>query len=283
LTKVRSVLSTQASQMRLTAILTISLLGAIAPFAVAQQIAEAPVVAMIAPVDLPALADSTALPDSPGATLASSSSSPPDDSADSDGQNTTPARPTVLPRVKLVPADRTAPPQRATDKIVMGLRESVTPFSVLGWFFSAGWSHLIDSSPNYGTNSEAFAKRLGAASALASSRGIFSDSVLAPILHQDTRYYQLGPGHKLINRAIYAGTRPIIGKTDGGRTIPNYAFLLATGGSSGLTVTYYPEKNTSGGDVAKTFASSLGGAALGALINEFGGDVIQALHLSRNK
>jgi len=283
LTKVRSVLSTQASQMRLTAILTISLLGAIAPFSVAQQIAEAPVVVMIAPVDLPALADSTALPDSPGATLTSSSSSTPDDSADSDGQNTTPARPTVLPRVKLVPADRTAPPQRATDKIVMGLRESVTPFSVLGWFFSAGWSHLIDSSPNYGTNSEAFAKRLGAASALASSRGIFSDSVLAPILHQDTRYYQLGPGHKLINRAIYAGTRPIIGKTDGGRTIPNYAFLLATGGSSGLTVTYYPEKNTSGGDVAKTFASSLGGAALGALINEFGGDVIQALHLSRNK
>ena len=283
MTKVRSVLSTQASQMRLTAILTISLLGAIAPFSVAQQIAEAPVVAMIAPVDLPALADSTALPDSPGATLTSSSSSTPDDSADSDGQNTTPARPTVLPRVKLVPADRTAPPQTATDKIVMGLRESVTPFSVLGWFFSAGWSHLIDSTPNYGRNSEAFAKRLGAAAALSSSRNIFNDSVLGPMFHQDTRYYQLGKEHDFIHRAVYAGTRPLIGKTDGGRTIPNYALLLATAGSSGLTVTYYPERNQSGGQVAKTFGTSLGGAAVGALINEFGGDIIQSLHLTRNK
>jgi hypothetical protein len=165
----------------------------------------------------------------------------------------------------------------------MGLRESVTPYSVIGWFVSAGWSHLVDSSPNYGTNSEAFAKRLGAAAALASSRNIFSDSILGPVFHQDTRYYQLGKEHSLIHRAIYAGTRPIIGKTDGGRTIPNYAFLLATGGSSGLTVTYYPEQNTSGSEVAKTFGSSLGGAAVGALINEFGGDIIQGLHLTRNK
>jgi hypothetical protein len=165
----------------------------------------------------------------------------------------------------------------------MGLRESVTPYSVIGWFFSAGWSHLIDSAPNYGSNSEAFAQRLGAAAATTSSRNIFSDSILGPIFHQDTRYYQLGPGHKLINRAIYAGTRPIIGKTDGGRNIPNYAFLLATAGSSGLTVTYYPDQNTSGSEVAKTFGSSLGGAAVGALINEFGGDIIQKLHLTRNK
>jgi hypothetical protein len=283
LTKVRSVLSSQASQVRLSAILTISLLGAIAPFAVAQQIAEAPVMPMLAPVDLPALADSTALPDSPGATLASSSSSTPDDSADSDGQSTTPAKPTVLPRVKLIPANRTAPPQTATDKIVMGLRESVTPYSVIGWFFSAGWSHLIDSAPKYGTNSEAFAKRLGAAAALSSSRNIFNDSVLGPMFHQDTRYYQLGKEHDIIHRALYAVTRPLIGKTDGGRSIPNYSLIIATAGSSGLTQTYYPEKSQGGSQVAKTFGSSMGGVAVGALINEFGGDIIQSLHLTRNK
>jgi hypothetical protein len=165
----------------------------------------------------------------------------------------------------------------------MGLREAVTPYSILGWFFSAGWAHLIDGSPNYGTNSTAFAQRLGASAALASSRNIFSDSVLGPLLHQDTRYYQLGKGHNFIHRAIYAGTRTIIGKTDGGRNIPNYAFLLATGGSSGLTVTYYPEQNTTGGEVAETFATSLGGAAIGNLISEFGGDIIQKLHLTLNQ
>lgn len=232
--------------------------------------------------DSRALAD-LELPDSPGTVLISSSSSTTDDPADSDGQKAVDTRPVLRPRVKLVPANRIAPPQTASDKIQMGLREAVTPYSILGWFVSAGWAQLIDGSPNYGSNSKAFAQRLGASAALASSRNIFSDSVLAPILHQDTRYYQLGPGHNFIHRAIYAGTRPIIGRTDGGRSIPNYAFLLATAGSSGLTVTYYPDENTSGGQVAQTFGTSLGGAALSNLISEFGGDIIQKLHLTRSQ
>lgn len=279
MTKVRSVISSQASQVRRYVALTIALIGAMVPFGVAQQAAEAPA-SREAVLTLP---DVTALPDSPGAVVASSVGSTPDDDASQGSQSTLPGHHVLQPRVKLVPADRTAPPQRVGDKVAMGLREAVTPYSVLGWFFSAGWSHLIDSAPKYGTNSEAFAKRLGAAAALSSSRGIFSDSVMAPILHQDTRYYQLGSGHKFIDRVFYAGTRPIIGKTDGGRSIPNYAFLIATAGSSGLTLTYYPEKSQSGGQVARTFASSLGGAAFGALVNEFGGDIIQSLHLTRNK
>ncbi|HMH15504.1 MAG TPA: hypothetical protein VK578_20560 [Edaphobacter sp.] len=258
--------------------MTLALFGVMGPFTMA-QVAETPA-STEAMLTLP---DSPALPDSPGTVLVSSSMATSDDAAASGGQPMAPAKPIALPRVKLISANQAAPSQTASDKVIMGLRETVTPYSVIGWFVSAGWSHLIDSSPNYGTNSQAFAQRLGASAALASSRGIFSDSILGPILHQDTRYYQLGRDHKFINRAIYAGTRPIIGKTDGGRTIPNYAFLLATAGSSGLTVTYYPEKNQSGGQVAETFASSLGGAALGALVNEFGGDVIRALHLSRNK
>jgi hypothetical protein len=256
---------------------TCALFAAAAPSSIAQIVESPPIAeAMLIP------SDSSALPDSPGAVLTSLSTSTVDEPADSADPTAAP-RPVLLPRVKLVPADRKAPPQTTTDKITMGLREAVTPYSVIGWFFSAGWSHLIDSAPNYGSNSEAFAKRLGAAAALSSSRNIFSDSILGPIFHQDTRYYQLGKGHGIVHRGIYAATRPLIGKTDGGRNIPNYAFLLATGGSSGLTVTYYPEQNTSGGDVAQTFGSSLGGAALGALINEFGGDVIQSLHLTRNK
>ena len=274
--KVHSVISSQA---RRSFTLTLVLFGAMVPFSIAQQAVES----RPSTEALLTLPPSSPLPDSPGAILASSSTSTADaEPADSADPNTT-TRPVVLPRVKLVPADRTAPPQTATDKIVMGLRESATPYSVIGWFFSAGWSHLIDSAPNYGSNSEAFAQRLGAAAAHSSSRNIFSDSILGPLFHQDTRYYQLGKEHGFVHRGIYAATRPLIGKTDGGRNIPNYAVLLASGGAAGLTVTYYPEQNTSAGSVATTFGASMGSAALGALINEFGGDIIQSLHLTRNK
>ncbi len=286
MTKVRSVIFSHASQVQRSVILTFALFGVMVPFTVAQEATETPTSteAKLMLPDSPALTD-LALPDSPGAVFFSSSSSTTDDPADFDDQKpkAVDTRPVLQPRVKLVPANRIAPPQTASDKIQMGLREAVTPYSILGWFVSAGWSHLIDSSPNYGTNSEAFAQRLGASAAIASSRNIFSDSILGPIFHQDTRYYQLGPGHNFIHRAIYAGTRPIIGRTDAGRTIPNYAYLLATGGSSGLTVTYYPEQNTTASEVGWTFATSLGGAALGNLISEFGGDIIQKLHLTRNQ
>jgi hypothetical protein len=280
LKKIRSVIP-QIPRVRRSVILTLALFGAIAPFTAAQQAAENPV-SMDAMLALP---DPPALPDSPGTVLASSSSTAddPPDLADSDGQSTAPAKPMVLSRVKLIPADRSAPPQTANDKIIMGLRETVTPYAVIGWFFSAGWAHLIDGSPNYGTNSEAFAQRLGASAALAASRGIFIDSILGPVFHQDTRYYQLGKGHKFINRVIYAGTRPVIGRTDSGRAIPNYAFIIGTAGSSGLSVTYYPEENTTGSQVAQTFGTSLGGAALSNLISEFGGDIIQKLHLTRSQ
>lgn len=247
-----------------------------------------------APVAGPAVS----LPDSPGALVAGpvgfSSSNDTAAPAAFDGQATTAkasagatvtASPGVepLPRVKFVYAGKKAPSQTAIDKVALGLRESVTPFSMIGWVTSAGWAQLIDGSPNYGTNGKAFAQRLGAAAALSSSKEIFSDSVLAPLFHQDPRYYQLGHGHKFINRVIYAGTRPIIGRTDSGKTIPNYAFMMGTAGAAGLTTAYYPPKNVTGAQVAQTWATSLGGSSVGYLVSEFGGELIQMLHITKAK
>jgi hypothetical protein len=189
----------------------------------------------------------------------------------------------ALPRVKLISAGQPAPPQQAKDKILLGLRESATPFTAAGWFLSAGWSHLIDSSPNYGTNGKAFGQRLGAAAALNSSKEIFSDSILATAFHQDPRYYQLGPSHKFVNRAIYAATRTVVGRTDSGKTIPNFAYILGTGGAAALTHTYYPERNVTPGQVMQTWATSLGGTAVGYLFSEFGGEVIGILHIKKHE
>lgn len=242
----------------------------------------------------PSIAEAnTSLPDSPGALLpATSGSSSSADNPETSGipglpgfggQASAGNQPKPLPRVKFVAAGQQAPPQKARDKVLLGLRETVTPFAMLGWPISAGWSHLIDGSPNYGVNGEAFAQRLGAAAALNSSKEIFSDSILATAFHQDPRYYQRGHSYGLINRAIYAGTRPIIGRTDSGKTIPNYAFILGVGGAAALTQVYYPDRNVNGAQFARTWATSLGGSALGYLVSEFGGEVIQRLHISKHE
>jgi hypothetical protein len=229
---------------------------------------------------------SAPLPDSPGAlheTAASFSSSNASVAASAWQATSAGGKPMALPRVKLISAGQPAPKQTAGDKILLGMRESVTPFSMIGWVASASWSQLIDNSPNYGTNGKAFAQRLGAAATLNSSKEIFSDAVLATAFHQDPRYYQLGHGHRFINRAVYAATRPIVGRTDGGRTIPNYAFILGTGGAAALTHTYYPERNVNPSQVMQTWGSSLGGSAFGYLVSEFGGDLINWLHVRKHE
>ncbi len=226
------------------------------------------------------------LPDSPGAMMASSSSGASDGSTSAEAsfdQATKAPQPMALPRIKFINAGQPAPPQRVRDKIEMGLRESITPFSMLGWVTSAGYGHLTDGRPNYGTNSKAFAQRLGAAAAGGASKEIFSDSVMAPIFHQDARYYQLGKSHGYFKRAIYAATRPLIGRTDNGRAIPNYASLLGTAGAAALTQTYYPPLNQGASQVFQAFGTSLGGSAVGYLFSEFGGEIIQASHIRKHE
>jgi hypothetical protein len=240
-------------------------------------------------------ASGSELPDSPGALVAASGISSSSESAETytprassapafDRQRTaTSDQPALLPRVKFIPAGRKAPPQHVHDKVALGLRESVTPFSMFAWATSAGWSHLIDSAPNYGVNSEAFAQRLGAAAATGTAKEIFSDAVFASLFHQDPRYYQLGRSHRFLNRAVYAGTRPVIGRTDGGRSIFNFAGILGTGASAALGQAYYPDENVHPSQVVQSWASGIAGSALGYLISEFGGDVIQALHIEKHE
>ncbi len=65
--------------------------------------------------------------------------------------------------------------------------------------------------------------------------------------------------------------------------IPHQNFALFAGDAAGsaLTVTYYPAKNTTLGEAAKTFGGSLGGSALGFVLDEFIVDALVDLHLKK--
>lgn len=105
----------------------------------------------------------------------------------------------------------------------------------VGAIAATGLSHGLAPDPKYGTNSEGFVKRVGAAGARDSSQIVFSHAILAPLLHQDPRYYLMGPDHRVFARVAYAATRVLIGKTDGGHRTINFAELLGYGGSAALT------------------------------------------------
>jgi hypothetical protein len=200
----------------------------------------------------------------------------------SENPNQHPAAAHVAPRsLKYIPAGWTAQPLTAHDKVVLGLKDSYSPFSFLGIIFSAGYSHLVNGQPNYGTDKGAFGERLGATAIRDTSEGIFTDAIFAPMLHEDPRYYVEGSQYNFFHRVLYAATRPIITRTDSGRESLNGALLLGYASASALSYTYYPSINQNFKDTVATFGGGLGGAAIGDIVSEFSDEVLVKLHLKK--
>lgn len=227
------------------------------------------------------------LPDSPSS-LTSSSISATDTPEDLDDPQTTPNVPSPNARTKHSPhfqmtiaPNEIAEPMSVHDKVVGGLKDSVSLFSATGWIASAGWEQLTNGSPNYGTDKGAFGQRLGASVIRNVSEGVFSDCFFAPVFHEDPRYYIMGRGNNFFKRAIYAATRSVVTRTDSGRSTPNFSLLAGNAAGAALTVTYYPAKNTTFSEVAQTFGGSVGGSAIGFVVTEFVADALEAVHLKK--
>jgi hypothetical protein len=228
-------------------------------------------------VSLNAAQLSLTLPDAPGLTLASSSSSPallgPQNAPVSEKLGVPPpsgtTRPEALKTQKYIEPGQAAPSLTVGDKALLGVKDAFSLFAAVGWLASAGYEQALNGSPNYGTDRGAFGQRLGAAAIRDSTEGVFSDSIMSPLFHEDPRYYRMGPSHNFFVRLIYAGTRPIITRTDGGRSSPNLGLLTGTLGGSALTNTYYPQLNRGTTQIMETFGGSLGGSAVGDVVSEF--------------
>jgi hypothetical protein len=249
----------------------------------------AAVVAPVAPAEnARTLAAVDVLPDAPSA-MASSSNVPIADgeaarfemgTRGGDGAAGTGA---VVPEASktqmFIQAGQTAPALSAHETVVLGLKSSFSLITIAGWFTSAGWSQWMNSAPNYGTDRGAFGERLGAAAICNSSEDVLSFSVMAPLLHEDPRYYRLGPGHNVIVRAVYAATRPIITRTNSGHLTPNLALILGNAEGAALSNAYYPQVNRGMEQTMENLGLSISGSAIGDVIGEFYGDVLKAFHL----
>jgi hypothetical protein len=180
--------------------------------------------------------------------------------------------------MKYIPAGWKVLPLAPRDKVLLGFKDLYNPYTIGTIVISAGYSHLTNGQPNYGTNGGAFAQRVGAAFIRDSTEGLFTDAVFAPLLHEDPRYYVEGSDYSLIHRSLYAITRPILTRSDSGRPRLNAALLLGYAGSSALTYAYYPSSNRNVKDTVATFGGGIGGAALGFFVTEFTSGIMQRMH-----
>jgi hypothetical protein len=253
--------------------LALGLLATAAPIASAQTASQT---AMLDLPDAPSAVRSAALSEA-------SSSSSTEFSLDAPSARQTHTGRTASRWDTIILPGEQAPSLTAKDKFVMGARSSVTPFSMVGWVASAGWSHLTNGYPNYGTDRGAFGQRLGAAAIRDVSEDLFSTSIMANVLHEDPRYYKMGRGHSIAKRVVYAATRAIITRTDSGKATPNLALLSGNLAGAALTNAYYPQLNHGASQTMMIFGSSVGGSAIGFGVSEFLNDGLELLHLKKSE
>lgn len=163
-----------------------------------------------------------------------------------------------------------------TDKIVLSFREQAKLWAFTTPVLAAGWEHLLDSNPHYGTDKAGFGERLGASVLLQNSQAVLTDGFAAAAFHEDPRFYRMG-GRKIGRRILYAASRAIISRTDQGKPTVDYARLVGYAGASALTMTYYPAASARWRDVWTGYGISFSAVALGNMLHEFAPDVVHLL------
>ena len=171
----------------------------------------------------------------------------------------------------------------AGDKAVIGIKNAFAPAAVVVWALVGGYEQLADSTPNFPTNKAGYFRRAGCEAARDASDNIFADSIFAPIYHQDPRYYLAGRQHGFLYRTFYAASRTLVTRTDGGHLAPNASLISGTIFGSLLSNVYYPTINQGVTQTAETFGGSMGSSAIGFVVVEFGGDILEALHLKHSQ
>lgn len=218
------------------------------------------------------LADAAEMPDAPDPQFASEPKPK---------HGTDPSEHIAQKRTKVIPSDWHAQRLSAGWKMRVGAEDLYSFEDFAAIFLSAGYEHVLNSEPNYGTDKGAFGERLGAAAIRETTQGAFTDIVFAPLLREDNRYYVKGPHYNPVKRTLYAVTRPLITRTDNGNATINGSLLLGYAASAALTPAYYPQSNHNFRDVASVYGGSIGGAALGFFVSEFSQDIFRSLHLNR--
>jgi hypothetical protein len=164
-------------------------------------------------------------------------------------------------------------PLRVSDKWWLFVKESVDPYTFGSAAAGAALSQWHDRAPKYGNGAGPYFERFGAAQADMTTQNFFSDAILASLLHEDPRYFRMGPQRKIVIRIIYSLSRVAIIRRDSGKDGLSYSGIGGTALGIALSNAYYPASSVNGAEVESRFVTSLTASALGNLLPEFWPDV----------
>jgi hypothetical protein len=160
-----------------------------------------------------------------------------------------------------------AAPLTPRQKLSLAAWDTFDWSSLQGAAIRAGLEQATNAHAGYGQGMSGYGKRWAAVMAGQVSRDLLSHYVFASALHQDPRYFHKGTGTRRA-RFLYALGSVVIARSDSGKPMPNYAYLLGDMSSAALANAWYPRADRSVRGIFVNAAIGMAGRAAQAVMRE---------------
>jgi hypothetical protein len=171
-------------------------------------------------------------------------------------------------------ANQKAVPLSVGQKYQLFFKSASDPWPFLLASVLAGVSQAENALPEYGQGVQGYAKRFGASYGDYFIGNFLGNAVLASLLREDPRYYQMGHGSYL-RRALWASSGTVWCKRDNGTWGPNYANVVGNLTGAAIANVYYPQsERTVGATIGRGFSVTAQGI-IGSEVIEFWPDIVR--------
>ena len=171
-------------------------------------------------------------------------------------------------------ANQQAVPLSTGQKFQLFFKSASDPWPFLLASVLAGVSQAENDLPEYGQGVQGYAKRFGASYGDYFIGNLLGNAVLASLLREDPRYYQMGHG-TYFRRALWAASGTVWCKRDNGTWGPNYANVAGNLSGAAIANVYYPQsERTVGATIGRGFSVTAQGI-IGSEVIEFWPDIVR--------
>jgi hypothetical protein len=161
-----------------------------------------------------------------------------------------------------------AAPLTTKQKFSLATHDTLDWTSWVGISLRAGIEQANNTYAGYGQGAAGYGKRWAAGFGDGRSSDYLSHAVFASLFHQDPRYFYQGTGTKK-SRLYHAVSNAWIARSDSGKNMPNYSYLLGAMCSGALSNAYYPHADRGANLVFTNAFIGIAGRAGQNVLQEF--------------
>lgn len=178
----------------------------------------------------------------------------------------------LMPNFRAVSAGELPPPPTPKQSFMIATRNSFDYSSFIFVGLTSALAEGTDAHPQLGKGMTGFGRYYWRGLADKSIGNYLVLFALPTVFHQDERYYSLGKGGAS-KRLGYAASRVFVTPDYHGRPSFNISEVLGLAMAQGISISYYPSQDRTGGKIAKKYAFALGRDALTNVLREFWPDI----------